>query len=1020
MSALARFSLRNRAVVMLATVAAIIFGGISLTSLKLELIPSLEFPGMAVVAVDPGASPEVIDAQVSTPIESAAGSIEGVTSTTTTSSTGVSSVFVELEYGTDMDAARQELESSLSSATSGLASDVDPQVIAGSIDDFPVIQISVAASGDLQALAQTVDADVVPLLSDIEGVRDVTVTGAPEREIRIGLRPQDLVESGADPSTIAAALSDNGVLVPAGSFTAGARTLSVQVGTRLSDVSDLEALPLLGARAGTTLGDVADVAVTPSAATSIARTDGDPSVSIGITKTPSGNTVEISHAVQEVFGDIESAVGGDASVDVVFDQAPFIEQSVEDLTTEGLLGLLFAVVVILLFLLSVRSTLVTAISIPLSVLVTLIGLYVSGYSLNILTLGALTVAIGRVVDDSIVVIENIKRHLSYGEEKTHAILQAVREVAGAVTASTLATVAVFLPIAIVGGQVGQLFRPFALTVTLALLASLLVSLTIIPVLAAWFLRSPARQVDPELVRAQAHEKERRGLLQRVYIPLLDTSLGHPVITLVVAGAILVGTFAMTPFLKTNFLGDTGQNTVSVTQELDPGASLAAQDAAAKKVERVLSEIDGVETVQTTVGSGEGIAALFGGGADATFSVTTDEDADQVALQDEIRDATADLEGAGTVTLSSNGGFGTSAIEVQVTASDQATLEEAGEAVLEAVKAVEGAKDVTSNVSAAEPTITVDVDRQAAAAAGLSEKSIGQALAGQLQPAPVGSVLLGQDPLDVVLVAGPAPATLEQLRGVAIPTPGGPVLLADVAEVTEVAVPTTVTRINGERSISVTTKPGGDDLGGVTARLQTALDDLDLPEGAEAELGGVASDQSEAFGQLGLAMLIAIAIVFLVMVGTFRSVLQPLILLVSIPFAATGAIGLLLLSGVPLGVASLIGMLMLIGIVVTNAIVLIDLVNQQRERGDAPEVAVREGARQRLRPILMTAAATIMALTPMAFGVTGGSTFISQPLAIVVIGGLISSTLLTLILVPVLYLLVERARSRVTRSRTRTA
>ncbi|MBI4899756.1 MAG: efflux RND transporter permease subunit, partial [Actinobacteria bacterium] len=563
MSRLARFSLRNRALVALATLVAIVFGGISLTSLKLELIPSLEFPGMAVVAADPGASPEVIDAQVSTPIESAASSIDGVTGTTTTSATGVSSVFVELEYGTDMDAARQELESTLSSGTSGLPDDVDPQVIAGSIDDFPVIQISVAASGDLEGLAQKVDTDVVPLLSDLEGVRDVTVTGAPEREVQIALRPAALVASGAEPSSIATALTDNGVLVPAGSLTTGDRTLSVQVGTRLTEVADLEALPLVGAKAGTTLGDVADVEVTTSPVTSIARTDGDPSVSIGITKTPSGNTVDISHAVQEVFSDIEDAVGGDASVDVVFDQAPFIEQSVEDLTTEGLLGLVFAVVVILLFLLSLRSTLVTAISIPLSVLVTLIGLYVTGYSLNILTLGALTVAIGRVVDDSIVVIENIKRHLSYGEEKSHAILQAVREVAGAVTSSTLATVAVFLPIAFVGGQVGQLFRPFALTVTLALLASLLVSLTIIPVLASWFLRSPDTQVDPALVREQAHQKERRGLLQRIYVPLLDKSIGHPVITLVIAGVLLIGTFAMTPFLKTNFLGDRGQNTVSL-------------------------------------------------------------------------------------------------------------------------------------------------------------------------------------------------------------------------------------------------------------------------------------------------------------------------------------------------------------------------------------------------------------------------------------------------------------------------
>lgn len=1010
MSRLAQLSLRNRSLIALGTVIVAIFGAFSLTNLKLELIPSLEFPGMAVVASYPGSAPEVVDAQVSSPIEQAARSIEGVTSTTVTSSTGVSSVFVELEYGTDTDAARQELESSLTSSVVGLPEGVEPQVLAGSIDDFPVIQISVASAGDLEGLAATVGSDVVPLLAGLDGVREVTVTGAPERLVRIDLDPRALGSVGGDPTMISTALSDNGVLVPAGALTTDDRTLTVQVGTPLAGVAELEALPLVGAGPGTTLGDVAAVSVATAPVTSIARTDGDPSVSIGITKTPSGNTVEISHAVQDVFDDIEAAVGEDASVDVVFDQAPFIEQSVEDLTTEGLLGLVFAVLVILVFLLSVRSTLVTAISIPLSVLVTLIGLYVSGYSLNILTLGALTVAIGRVVDDSIVVIENIKRHLSYGEEKVQAILDGVREVAGAVTSSTLATVAVFLPIAVVGGQVGELFRPFAVTVTLALLASLLVSLTIIPVLASWFLRAPEGEVDVEEVRRTAHEKERRGLLQRIYVPLLDRALGRPVITVVLAGVLLAVTFAMTPLLKTNFLGDTGQNTVTVTQELEEGASLQRQDSAARQVEEVLAGIDGVETVQTTVGSGDGIAALFGGGADATFSLTTDADADQVALQDEIRERTANLEQAGTVTLGASGGFG-STIEVIVTADDPDQLETAGNAVLEAVTALEGAKDVTSNVAAAEPTVTVEVDRTAAAAAGLSEAGVGRLLASSLQPSPLGSVLLGQDQLDVVMAAGSPPADLDQLRSTPIPTSGRPVVLGDIATVEEIQVPTSVTRIDGERSISVTTTPDGDDLGAVTADLQAAVDNLDLPPGAEASLGGVASDQEEAFAQLGLALLIAIAIVYLVMVGTFRSLLQPLILMVSIPFAATGAIGLLVATGVPLGVASLIGMLMLIGIVVTNAIVLIDLVNQYRERGHTAELAVKEGARQRLRPILMTAAATIMALIPMAFGVTGGSAFISQPLAIVVIGGLISSTLLTLILVPVLYLLVERWRGR---------
>jgi HAE1 family hydrophobic/amphiphilic exporter-1 len=643
------------------------------------------------------------------------------------------------------------------------------------------------------------------------------------------------------------------------------------------------------------------------------------------------------------------------------------------------------------------------------VLVTFVGLYVGGYSLNILTLGALTVAIGRVVDDSIVVIENIKRHLSYGEPKTAAIFTATSEVATAITSSTLATVAVFLPVAIVGGQVGELFRPFAVTVTIALLASLLVSLTIVPVLASAFLRSPTGDVDADAVRAEADVAERRSRLQRVYLPVLRGAIAHPVVTVAVAVAVLVGTGAMAPLLKTSFLGDSGQNTLTVTQSLAPGASLTAQDEAARRVEGALRAVDGVETVQTTVGSGEGFAAFSGAGSDATFAVTTDPDADQEALAGTVRDELDGLDDVGTVTVSAGSTGFASAVEVVVTAPADDALDRAAQQVLTAVEGLDGVSDVTSNAAAVQPTVQVTVDRPAAAAVGLSESAVAQVLAGSIRPVPVGQVALADGTLDVVLSAGSQPADVDALRATPIASALGVVPLAQIAAVDEVEVPTTVTRVDGARSVTVSASPVGDDLGTLTETLRAQVEALDLPPGAQAEIGGVSADQEEAFGQLGLALLVAIAIVYLVMVATFRSLVQPLILLVSIPFAATGAIGLLLVTGVPLGVAALIGMLMLIGIVVTNAIVLIDLVNQYRQAGSTPREAVLEGARQRLRPILMTAAATILALTPMAFGLTGGGAFISQPLAIVVIGGLVSSTLLTLVLVPVLYLTVERLR-----------
>jgi HAE1 family hydrophobic/amphiphilic exporter-1 len=524
---LAALSLRNRALIALATVMVAIFGTISLSSLKQELIPSLEFPVVAVVAPYPGASPEVVEELVTGPVEESVGAVDGLDGTDSTSSAGLALVVVTLTYGTDLDAAQQEVEQAVN-GLSALPEGVEPTVFAGSLDDFPIVQLSVTSDTDTTELASRLEKTALPELRAIEGVREVTLTGTATPRVEVELDQRAAAAAGVSAATVAEALRANGSTVPAGSLTEDARSLPVQVGSPLESLADVRELPLTGADGGLVrLGEVADVRNGTAPTTSVSRTDGQDSLSISITKTPDGNTVDVSHEVAELLPEVAEQIGDDASFSVVFDQAPFIEKSIEDLTTEGGLGLLFAIVVILLFLLSVRSTLVTAVSIPLSLLVTFIGLEVGGYSLNILTLGGLTVAIGRVVDDSIVVIENIKRHLSYGEPKMRAIVDAVKEVAGAITSSTLATIAVFLPIAVVGGQVGELFRPFAVTVSLALAASLLVSLTIVPVLASWFLKAPAGPVDVADVRARADEQERRGLLQRTYVPVLRGTIAHP-------------------------------------------------------------------------------------------------------------------------------------------------------------------------------------------------------------------------------------------------------------------------------------------------------------------------------------------------------------------------------------------------------------------------------------------------------------------------------------------------------------
>ncbi|MDH6543132.1 efflux RND transporter permease subunit [Streptomyces sp. SPB4] len=1016
MSWLSRFSLAQRALIGLVSIVALLFGVIAIPQLKQQLLPSIELPMVSVLAPYQGASPDVVEKQVIEPIEATLKGVDGITGITSTASEGNALIRATFDYG---DSGTKQLVADVQQAVNRarvrLPSEVDPQVVAGSTDDIPTVVLAVTSDKDQQALADQLNKSVVPVLEDIDGVGQVSVDGV--RDLQVTVTPDEakLAAAGLDGAKLAAGLKAGGATVPAGSFDEGGKNRTVRVGsgyTSLAQLEDLRLTPGPG-KPAVRLGDVAAVKQEPAAGDSITRTNGRPSLALVLTMDKDGSAVAISDAVKDKLPELRSTLGSGAALTVVSDQGPAVARSISGLTTEGLLGLAFAVIVILVFLASIRSTLVTAVSIPLSVVLALIVLWTRDLSLNMLTLGALTIAIGRVVDDSIVVLENIKRHLGYGEERETAIITAVREVAGAVTSSTLTTVAVFLPIGLVGGMIGELFGSFSLTVTAALLASLLVSLTVVPVLSYWFLRAPkgVSAADAESAakaRREAEEKEARSRLQRFYVRVLGFATRRRLTSVAIAVVVLVATFGMTPLLKTNFFDQGEQDVLTVKQQLAPGTSLAASDEAARKVEKALGSVDGVKDYQVTVGS-SGFLAAFGGGTgtnQASYQVTLEDSGDSEAVKGRIQDALAKLDGIGDTSISAGGGFGSQNLSVVVKAGDAGVLAKAAEQVRAEVATLKDVTDVQSDLAQSVPRIAVTATPKTAEA-GLDQAALGALVAQAVRGNPVAKAVLDDTERDIVVRSAHPATTLAELRAL----PVGPVKLGDIAEVKEVPGPVAMTRIDGARAATVTAKPVGDNTGAVSAALQTKIKALDLPAGATAAIGGVSQDQDKAFGSLGLAMFAAIAIVFMLLVATFRSLVQPLILLVSIPFAATGALGLLIATGTPMGVPAMIGMLMLIGIVVTNAIVLIDLVNQYRAQGMGVVEAVVEGGRHRLRPILMTALATIFALLPMALGVTGEGGFISQPLAVVVIGGLVSSTLLTLLLVPTLYTMVELRKER---------
>lgn len=1080
MRKLANLSLGNRALIALITLTVALFGMLTMLNLKQELLPSFSLPRVSVITTYPGASPEIVDADVSEKVESALQGLQGLETTTTTSSAGSSIVIAEFEYGTDLVYAEQRMQQAINRIDSQLPEDADWSVLSGSIDDFPIVQLAVTG-GDAKHNAQVLREQVIGDLRSLSGVRGADMFGDRKDRIAIKLNAEQMAAHGVTVTDLTDTLEDAGVLFPAGQLEEGKDALTVEAGQAIDSAEELADVPIAGAASDTgaqspdaqqapgdeqapadqqgaqqpggevvTIGDVAEVTRDQQPANSFSRVNGEDALTLSVTKRPAANTVDVSEQVRSQIPMMEDALGDDVQVRVVADQAPFVTQSIETLVQEGLLGLVFAVLVIFVFLLSFRATLITAISIPVSLLLTFVSLFFLDYSLNTLTLAALTIAIGRVVDDSIVVVENIRRHLELnptaslrGSERRRVIAGAVGEVATAITASTLATVAVFLPVVFVGGMTGELFRPFALTNTIALLASLLVALTIVPVLSYWFLaRSRVRrgkhaapvaqaeteqeaetEQDAELERAvetdqqhpgtpaQQEPEAARNWLQRAYEPIVRAALARPIVVLVAAVLVLVGTGALAPLMKTNFLGSFGQTTFNLMQKVAPGASLATTAENARGVEKIIEEVDGVEVSQSSFGLDPAMALFTSGQPVVRWTVTTTDDADPDEVQQQILAKAAEQESLGELAVAQGGAFD-SGVTVRVEAPDMDALRDAEQLASEHLADVDGVTQVTSGLDETRPFIRLDIDAKKAAGFGLNEAMVAGQVAQALQPVQVGSVMLDGSSVQLFFVSGEEPpASVDELRDLEIQAGMQLVPLSELGTVEVNDGPAQLTSASGTLFTELTIASDNENLGELASHVEQTLDDIDFADGARAEIGGAAEDQRTAFVQLGYALLAAILITYIVMVATLKSLLQPLLLMISVPFAATGGILMQLITGVPLGVASLIGVLMLIGVVVTNAIVLIDLVNQYRARGMDVAEATFTGASRRVRPIVMTALATILALTPMASGITGHGGFISQPMAIVVIGGLLSSTVLTLVVLPSLYLVVERALAR---------
>ena len=1031
---LTKLAVARRSVTIL--IALAIFGGgvASWGSLKQELLPNIDFPIVTIIAPYPGAGTADVAEQVAAPIEAAVASVAGVESLRSVSTTGLGFVSAQFAYGSDVKEILRQIETAI--AGSRLPSGVTPVVRNFNINSSAVViaTLTPKSGTTLSELASLTQAELMPSIRGISGISAADLSGGTETQAFIQLDAAKLAATGVSMSQVQSLIQANNLTYPGGQLPVGTGLVPVSATGRFTSVADLENLIVgggvtpLGQPYPVFLKDVATVSLAEVHTTGWSETNGTPGLTISVSKSADANTVTTA---QESIAAIEEfAATHEAQVthSIVTDSSIFILESIDALVKEGGLGAAFAVVVIFVFLLNLRSTIVAAVSIPLSVLAAIILMSTTGITINIMTLGGLAVAVGRVVDDSIVVLENIYRHRSQGEPIGEAVLNGTREVSSAITSSTITTIAVFLPLGVVGGLISQFFLPFALTVTYALLASLVVALTVIPVLAYFLVKVKGSKATIPYAVDTDHEEV--SIWGRLYLPVLGLALRRRATkfaTLLIAFSLFLGATSLAGSIPTQFLNSGSEKVLTVTVNPPLGTSTERVLTRSRTAYEILANDETVELVTTSIPSADAtgtqtlVAATTGRAPNAArMTVVLSAETDLAEAKTRLAESLAEVGTQGwTVTVEEIGfAAGSNAISVIVTGERAADVETASDLLVTALAANSDLTNVKSDLVKAGRQIEITVNPSAAAMAGLSAAQV----AGEVRNLLVGS-LLGQITIDgskvnlSIKIDSSAVTDLDQLGAYLV---GGTkkVPLSSIATIEELSVPSSITRIDQALAANVTGEIAVADTGAVNTAVKTAvteLQDAGKLSKVDVRLAGVTEQQNESFSGLFTAMAVAILLVYLTMVLVFNSLVDPLVIMFSLPLAVIGAFPALLITNRPIGISALIGFLMLIGIVVTNAIVLLDRVEQLRHEGVPTKEALLRAGATRVRPILMTAVATILALLPLAAGPSEGS-IIAAELGTVVIGGLLSSTLLTLLVVPVVYSLVDGLKEGLSRGK----
>ena len=1030
MTFITKLALEKRSVSLLIIVLVAALGIYSYLTLEQELFPDIEFPNITVITFYPDSNPETIDREITVPLEDAIKSIDGIRTIQSTSSESNSVILATFEFGEDMKEAERTVESSISSVNLPEFS-TNPQVNRINNNQFPVMRLTIAGNRDIPSLQTVVDEMIIPQIESVGGVFRVDVSGQTDERIEIQIDDQKLEDAGLTRSDITAAVQSSNIDTSAGSLTDQGLQYPIKTSNKITSLKQLKEL-IIGherhidptTRSMRTytdrpvyLSDVSNVIIDTDDATTISRTNGKPSLTLFILKDPDANTVDVTDGISAITQDIPN-LPEDISILVLQNDGPEVEKSLAQLFGEGSVGFLFAISVVFIFLLNfrpsiwkgaqtaLRPTFIIACSIPLSVLTGVIFVNLYGISLNFMSLAGLAIAVGRVVDDSIVVLENIYRHIQMGESKYQAAIDATKEVGAAIVSSTLTTVAVFIPLTFIEGLVGQFFTPFAISVSFALLASTVVALTVVPVLSIFVLNTEQIRSSNDLT------SDSSTYAQNAYIPILRWAINHKLLVIVFAVVISGSSLGLLRFIPATLFPPTESEYVTLDLKLPTSSSIGQTFQEVLKTEAMLSELEEegiVRTYQVTMGASsnlQGIDAASAGYNLAGFFLTVDKTRQTEAvdyLNDNlILDSTTEINIEGI-------GSGPPAEDLQVilTGTNFTEINQAANTLVAGISTITGVKNVTSDVKDSKPQIVIKPNLEEITAQQTSVSSIASQTNQMLVGRKISEIDINDTTLDVLIIADiPDIDNINIIKGLNIETPIGQTKLGGLADIIIEDGPTSITRYDNERSISISGNITAKDTQGVGRKVDAVIDSAELPPSVTVQTGGVFDQISEGFQDLYFAMFVGVILVYLVMVICLGSLKNPFIIVLSLPLAIVGALVALTITDRSLSLSALMGFLLLIGVVVTNALVLLTFVEQLKEQGLNSYDAILEAGRIRLRPILMTAFTTTFALLPLALSSTGDGGIIGAELATVVIGGLVSNTFLTLLVIPAIYLLFQ--------------